>query len=147
MRIPSGRRAGTTRLHERAVLAPISRRQFVRRSAVAVAGVAALDLLGASSAFAKKTPTAAPKPIPGGFKLPTFDLSPDDGDIHVLPPAPGLEMSTITDFNGQIAAAEIQGTAMGSDGSTFAFDTDMRIMQGEYIGEDGQHRNDTFGFI
>jgi len=147
MRIPPGRRAGMSQLYERAVVAPISRRQFVRRGAVAVAGIATLDLLGASPAFAKKTPTAAPKPIPGGFKLPTFELSPDAGDIHVLPPAPGLEMSTITDFNGQIAAAEIQGGAVGSDGSSFAFDTDMRVMQGEYIGEDGQHHNATFGFI
>jgi hypothetical protein len=147
MGIPFGRPAGMSQLYERAVRAQISRRQFVRRGAVAVAGLASLEALAATPAFAKRKPTAAPKPIPGGFKLPTFDLSPDAGDVHVLPPAPGFEMSTITDFNGQIAAAEIQGNAVGSNGSSWTFDTDMRFMQGEYIGEDGEHHNGTFGFI
>jgi hypothetical protein len=147
MRIPSGGQAGMSQLYERAVRAQISRRQFVRHGAVAVAGLAGLEALRAAPAFAKKKPTAAPRPIPGGFKFPNFDLSPAAGDIHVLPPVPGLEMSTITDFNGQIGATEIKGDAVGSDGSSWTFDVDMRFMQGEYIGEDGQHHNGTFGFI
>jgi hypothetical protein len=147
VRIPSDRQVGMSQLYERAVRAEISRRQFVRHGAVAVAGLAGLEALRAAPAFAKKTPTAAPKPIPGGFKLPTFDIVPTGADIHVLPPVPGLELSTITDFNGQVAAAEIGGNAVGSDGSSWTFDTDMRVMQGEYIGADGQHHNGTFGFI
>ena len=147
MGIPSGGPVGMAQLYERALRAEISRRQFVRRGAVAVAGLAGLEAIVAAPAFAKKTPAAAPKPIPGGFKFPNFDLSPTAGDIHVLPPVPGLEMSTITDFNGQIGAADIKGDAVGSDGSSWTFDTDMRFMQGEYIGEDGRHHNGTFGFI
>ena len=111
MGIPSGSPIGMSQLYERAIRAQISRRQFVRRGAVAVVGLAGLEALGAAPALAKKKPTAAPKPIPGGFKFPNFDLSPTAGDIHVLPPVSGLEMSTITDFNGQIGAGEIKGNA------------------------------------
>ncbi len=146
MRIPSGRQVGMSQLYERALRAQISRRQFVHRGAVTVAGLAGLEALRAAPAVAK-TPNTAPKPIPGGFKLPTFDLVPTGADLHVVPPAPGLELSTITDFNGHVAAAEIQGDAVGSDGSSWTFDTDMRVMQGEYIGADGEHHNGTFGFI
>ena len=63
------------------------------------------------------------------------------------PPAVGFEMSTITDFNGVVAAADIQGAATGSDGSTFGFDTDMRFMDGEFVGEDGRLHHGTFGFV
>ena len=51
-----------------------------------------------------------PRPIPGGFDG-NFDPVPADPSVHVLPPAVGFEMSTITDFDGVVGAAEIQGTA------------------------------------
>jgi hypothetical protein len=56
-------------------------------------------------------------------------------------------MSTITDFNGDVAASEIRGTAHGSDGSTWEFDTDMRFMRGVYIDTAGRVREGAFGFI
>jgi len=121
----------------------MSRGQFVR---VTVAGLAGTELLRASPGFSLPS-TAPPKPIPGGFRLSDFSPVPSGADIHVLPPAVGFEMSTITDFNGAIGAAEIQGTATGSDGSSFTFDTDMRFMDGEYVGEDGRHHHGTFGFV
>lgn len=120
----------------------LTRRRFV---GVSAAGVTGAGLLRAVPAFAKST--SAPKPIPGGFALPSFTPVPTNADVHVLPPAIGFEMSTITDFNGTVAAAEIQGTATGSDGSHWFFDTDMRFMDGEYVGEDGQHHHGTFGFV
>jgi hypothetical protein len=120
----------------------MSRRQFVR---VTVAGVAGVQLLRAAPAFSAST--GAPKPIPGGFKLPDFTPVPSGADIHVLPPAVGFEMSTITDFNGSVGAAHIIGTATGSDDSHFFFDADMRFMNGEYVGLDGRHHNATFGFV
>jgi len=49
-------------------------------------------------------------------------------------------MSTITDFNGVVGAADMQGTAEGSDGTTYSFDADMRFMQGLYVGTDGRLR-------
>jgi hypothetical protein len=132
---------------ERFLHGEISRRQFVRRSAVAVAGLAGFELLRGTPAFAKPRLGSAPRPIPGGFAFPDFEIVPTGADLHVIPPVPGLEMSTITDFNGQIAAAEIQGTATDGRGKTFGFDTDMRFMDGEYIGSDGRAYHGTFGFI
>jgi hypothetical protein len=112
---------------------------------ITVAGLAGTELLRVTPAFA--TSTSAPKPIPGGFLVPSFELTPTNPDVHVLPPAIGFEMSTITDFNGTVAATEIQGTATGSDSSSWYFDVDMRFMDGEYVGEDGNHHHGTFGFV
>jgi hypothetical protein len=56
-------------------------------------------------------------------------------------------MSTITDFNGAIGAAEIRGTAHGSDGTSYDFDADMRFMRGTYVGLDGGRRVGAFGFV
>jgi hypothetical protein len=72
---------------------------------------------------------------------------PADPFIHVMPPAVGPEMSTITDFNGVIAAGEMQGTAHGSDGSSYTFDCDMRFMRGAYVRMDGRRRQGAFGFV
>ena len=106
--------------------------------------VGGLSLLDAGPAFASWR--AQPKPIPGGFDE-NFNIVPSDPFIHVLPPAVGFEMSTITDFRGVIAAAEIQGRARGSDGSTYTFDADMRFMHGVYVARDGKRRHGTFGFV
>jgi hypothetical protein len=76
-----------------------------------------------------------------------FQPVPSNPFIHVLPPAVGFEMATITDFNGVVGAAEIQGTAVGSDGSSYAFDTDMRFMQGVFVDDGGRVRRATFGFV
>jgi hypothetical protein len=67
--------------------------------------------------------------------------------FHVLPPAIGFEMATITDFSGVLAAAEIQGTARGSDGSSYTFDADMPAMSGTYVASDGRVRSATSGFV
>ena len=120
----------------------MSRRRFVGAT---VAGLAGSELLRVTPAFAKST--SAPKPIPGGFLVPSFELATTNPDVHVLPPAVGFEMSTITDFNGTVGAADIQGTATGSDGSSWFFDADMRFMDGEYVGEDDKHHHGTFGFV
>ncbi|HEY0415446.1 MAG TPA: hypothetical protein VGC78_03585 [Gaiellaceae bacterium] len=122
-----------------------SRRAFIRRAATAAGGVAAFGLVDATGAFAGAR-GRDPRPIPGGFNG-SFELVPSDPLVHVLPPAVGLEMSTITDFNGVLAAAEIQGTAHGTDGSTYTFDADMRFMQGRYVALDGRLVEGTFGFI
>ena len=130
---------------ERAVTAGMSRTQFLRRGAVATLAVAGgAGLLRARGARAA-TP-ADPKPIPGGFDE-NFNLVPSGAFIHVLPPIIGLEMATITDFDGVIAAAEIQGTAQGTDGTQYTFDTDMRFMHGRYVGMDGRLYQGSFGFI
>jgi hypothetical protein len=126
--------------------ARMSRRQFVYRSAVTVGGLAGLELLRPSLGFSASG--SDPTPIPGGIKFVGNDIAfvPADPDIHVLPPALGLDVSTITDFSGFVAAAEIQGGATGGGGS-FGFDADMRVIQGKYVGEDGRVHEGSFGFI
>ena len=122
----------------------LTRGQFV---GVTFAGLAGTELLRATPALGKST--SAPKPIPGGLVVSPSGITtvPSNPTVHVLPPVIGFEMSTITDFNGTVAAAEIQGTATGSDASHYGFDVDMRFMDGEYVGEDGRHHHGTFGFV
>jgi hypothetical protein len=135
---------GMGRLIDRAVTDRTSRAQVLRRGAVAVGAVSAVSLVDAAPALAWFG--AQPKPIPGAFDQ-NFIPVPKDPFIHVLPPAVGFEMSTITDFRGVLAATEVQGKARGSDGSTYTFDADMRFMRGHYIGRDGRKRWGTFGFV
>ena len=131
-------------LFERAVAASMSRAQFFRRAAISAGAVAGFGLLRARGASAANP--AEPSPIPGGFDE-NFNIVPAGAFIHVLPPTVGFEMATITDFDGVIAAAEIQGTAQGTDGTQYTFDTDMRFMHGQYIGMDGRQYQGSFGFI
>jgi hypothetical protein len=64
---------------------------------------------------------------------------------------PGMDPSSITDFNGFVGVADVQGTgtAHNADGSTetLLYDTDMRFMTGTYVGKDGQNYKGTFGFV
>jgi hypothetical protein len=136
--------AGYDRIFERAVAARTSRGEFLRRGAAAAGAVAGVGLLGAGPALGRSG--AAPKPIPGGLDA-SFTPVPSDPFIHVVFPAVGFEMSTITDFNGVLAAAEIRGTARGSDGTSYTFDADMRFMRGAYIAANGSLREGAFGFV
>src|SRR6266404_6073265 len=128
----------------------LSRRRFLQ----AVAGTA--GALGAG--FLWPTPALAagrdPKPILGGFANPTggpflhVNL-PGPGDA---PPINGNEPATITDFDGFIGVAHVQGTGTGTNtvtGDTFPllFDADMRFMKGIYQRVDGRFREATFGFV
>jgi len=146
--------ADLTRLWSRS----LTRRQLMRTTTGTAALAMGAGLLRGSLASAAPRGTSSPKPIPGGldfFQLLTGTPGPL---FHVLPPTLYLpdgstnEPSTITDFNGFLAAAEIQGTGTATDTSTgettqLTFDVDMRFMDGVYVGEDGRTRRGTFGFI
>jgi hypothetical protein len=97
-------------------------------------------------AHAAPTGGAAPRPIPGGQQF----FGPGTEVFHVFL-GPGVENSTITDFNGAIAAAHILGTVTQVQGGTstsgLLVDGDVRFMQGVYIGVDGKPRQGTFGFF
>jgi hypothetical protein len=124
----------------------ISRRRFVQGSIATAGAITAAALTPAwSVGAAKPSLTAAPKPIPGGFELGGIQF-------HTFFPGFGSENSTITDFNGKIGFAQVQGTGTGVDEATGAetrllFDSDMRFMQGVYVGQDGGTRNGTFAFV
>jgi hypothetical protein len=127
----------------------LSRAQFVRRGAFAAGGAAAAGLLDPLTAFGRAA--GSPSPIPGGFSFATGEPVPVDPDIHVLVPGlipdVALDVSTITDLSGAVAAAEIDGAAHGSDGTEYEFDVDMRVMQGMYVDTGGRLKKGTFGFI
>lgn len=118
----------------------LSRRQVIVAGA---GGAAAATLLSSGLwvprlAHAFAPVPAAPKPIPLTL-----------GPFHVQLIGPGHEPSTITDFNGFVGVADVQGTGTGTGpgAGTLLFDTDMRFMSGEYVGVDGKHYHGTFGFV
>jgi hypothetical protein len=139
----------------------LSRRCFLH----AAAGT--LGALGAGLLW----PTAAraagrdPKPIPGGvpnstggpflhhyFPGPADAMATQDGPPGESRANPGSDPSAITDFEGTIGVAHVQGTGTGTDTDTgnsspLLFDGDLRFMQGVYQSVDGQFREARFVFI
>jgi hypothetical protein len=100
----------------------------------------------------RSLPSVSPIPIPG---QPGFHR--DGGpDIHFQLPGPadntntgrvGGEPSTITDFNGFIGVAHVQGTGTDNQGNTLFWDTDLRFMHGVFQGDDGSIHQGTFAFV
>jgi hypothetical protein len=127
----------------------LSRRQFLGTAASAT-GV----MLGASLvASAWPICCADPVPIPGGLEI----LG--DGTIyHInLPGYPPIgspnpatnDPSLITDFNGHIGLAYVQGRGTHTDKKTgvrrnLPFEVDLRFMKGEFIGADGRRHHGAF---
>ena len=120
----------------------LSRRAFIG-SMAGVAGAAAGAGIFPATVLAKES-NPAPRPttntqIVGGV---TFDVTFF---------GPGIDPSSIWDFNGLVGVAEVQGTgtATNPDGSkeTLLFDTDMRFMSGVYVALDGHVHKGTFGFV
>ncbi len=97
----------------------------------------------------RSLPSAAPFPIPGGLG----PLFPGEPFEHVFLPGPvdaGLpfgEPSAITDFNGFVGAAHVEGTGTGSVGVSALYDVDLRFMQGTYRGDDGNLHFGTFALV
>jgi hypothetical protein len=120
----------------------LTRRAFLGSSTGAVLGA---GLLGPASAFGANPHTdASPTPTANRVTLNglTFALSFF---------GPGLDPSSITDFNGFVGVADVQGTGTasypGGHTETLLYDTDMRFMSGSYVGKDGHVYKGTFGFV
>jgi len=123
----------------------LSRRGFIGRVAGGAGVLVGASLIRPGAVIAaplKKN--ATPKPIPGGFEA---------GGIvfHTYSLGRDQEPSVITDFNGFVGVAQVQGTgtATNPDGSTetLLYDTDMRFMKGVYVGQDERMHQGTFSFI
>lgn len=134
-------------------------RALTRRGLMQAAGAAGLALAGGrllrpAAGWAAPTGRGAePRPIPGGF------VSVDGRRWHAYPPGPSdpldpasvmNEPSAITDFDGVMAIAQVQG--MGTEDSEgrsvpMPYDADMRVMAGRYVGYDGQQHRGTFVLI
>jgi hypothetical protein len=103
-------------------------------------------LVPATSTYAQD---AEPVPIPGGIDIGGGEI------IHTFAPGPielglmgeDIEPNTITNFDGFVAMAYINGTATDADGRTYTMLTDMRFMQGTYVAADGSVNFGTFAFI
>jgi hypothetical protein len=134
----------------------VSRRHFIRTAA----GAGAAGLMVSSGLFSKAfaVPSSSdPKPIPGGEQL----LFPDPTVFHLhlpgFPPFPDnnpatKDPSVITDFNGDVGLAYVNGTGTHTDLVTgdethLTFGVDLRFMKGEYVGEDGNHHHGAFALI
>jgi hypothetical protein len=97
--------------------------------------------------------TCEPQPLP-------HTLDPDGPGplppLHLL--LPGLvhpadaDPSAITDFNGHVGYAVIDGTGLRTDRRTGAvttnpFEVDLRFMKGEFVSADGRHCHGAFALI
>lgn len=89
---------------------------------------------------------AEPRPIPFLFHPP--GLPP----VHAFPPKPGFEHVDITDFDGYLGLASVEGTGTGTDTGTgkrtkLYFSADLRFFAGDYIGLDHRRHRATFSAI
>jgi hypothetical protein len=134
----------------------MSRRQFLKMASLsAVALGATLSL--PRRAFADPPQAADPNPIPGGIR----PFGQGTRLYHVLLPAhPAFgnpdpatnDPSLITDFNGHIGLAYVQGMGTHTNLVTgevrhLPFEVDLRFMKGEYVGVDGRNYNGAFALI
>jgi len=122
----------------------VSRRRFLGRVAGGAGVLVGASMLGPGAVAAPLKKNATPKPIPGGLEFGGITF-------HVYPFGRDQEPSVITDFNGFVGVAQVQGTGVGTnpDGTTetLLYDTDMRFMKGVYVGLDERMHQGTFSFI
>jgi hypothetical protein len=121
----------------------VTRRWVIQGGAVLAGGVLAGASLGAAPASADddRERGARPRPIPGGIQ----PGGPGTEVFHVFLPGAG-DPSTITDFDGVVGIAEVQGVGTGTNSQSH-FDADIRFMRGRYVGLDGHRHQGTFGFV
>ncbi len=118
------------------------------KTAAGTAGLGLISALGMPKLARARAKSGEAIPIPGG-------VSPFGILIHHFPLPPAgtplsnlTEPSEITDFNGFIGDTRIRGAGTGTGFTNpLAFQTDMGFMQGEFVGEDGEHHQGTFVFI
>lgn len=115
-----------------------SRRQVLAGAGLGAAGLLGTQVIGASPALAAQR-AGDPRPIPGGIQ----PFGPNTEVFHLFPPGAG-EPNSITDFNGFIGVANIDGAG---NIPGLSFDVDIRFITGEYIALDGRHSEATFGFL
>lgn len=125
-----------------------SRRQLMK-TAAGTAGLGMISGFGVPKLARAQAGSGEPQPITGGVIA--FGTA-----IHHYPLALSVgkplsqinDPSEITDFNGFVGGVHILGEGTGTGfANPLAFQTDMGFMQGEFIGEDGEHHNRTFVFI
>ncbi len=117
----------------------LTRRQFIGATALATGATVTAGMWMPALA----APSADPRPIPGGIQ----PFGPGTEIFHLFLPEPGSEPSSITDFKGNVGICAVQGTGHSDDGRRWLFDTDLRFMQGTFVGKDGRDHRGTFGLV
>jgi hypothetical protein len=145
----------------------LSRRNLIRGAAGSAAGVGLLLGSGlGSQAFAEDDDEgkrnkckALARPIPHINTPPGthfFFAGPVTGAAAPTDPSGahpnGRDPSTVTDFKGKIAQADLFFSGTGTDLNTgqsapYGFHTDWRFMTGVFVGVDGLQHNGTLSFI
>jgi hypothetical protein len=100
----------------------------------------------------RSLPSAAPLPIPGGVLIPNPFGGPDvhanlPGPVDSSVPGIGGEPSTITDFNGFVGVALVDGTGTDGSGNPLLWEADLRFMKGVYRGADGDFHEGAFALV
>lgn len=121
------------------------RRQFA--SMIAGVSLIAALAIAANPAMASGND---PRPIGGGVQA--QNNGPLVHYYPLLPVRQGVEFSSITDFQGTIGAAHVENMGTLIDKATgiqyrFPFKTDIRFMQGGYVGQDANTYGGTFALI
>jgi hypothetical protein len=102
------------------------------------------------------SPLPAPSPIPGGVEAGPLGfihwfLPGPEGSTTPFAQLPGggldVEPSTLTNFQGFTAFAILAGQAEDSNGTIYNVEFDVRLMEGEYVAEDGSRHQGAFGFF
>ena len=128
--------------------AGFSRRRFLR---AAIGAPALVAVAGKWSRAAAANACGDPNPIPE-----VLELGGGLPDIHLQLPgvATGADTdpSTITDFNGHVGFAVIDGVGQHTNLTTdvtrtLPFEVDLRFMKGEFITEEGGHCNGAFALV
>ena len=150
------------------IIAPVSRRGFIGRTAVAGTGI----MLSSGIPVGGLTPDAPghcgselcnlPVPIPHltptpfGTTIHHFFPGPVEGTATLTDPTgahpDGRDPSEIFNFEGFIGQADLELTGTGENLATgatgrYEFHTDMRFMKGAFVGTDGIERRSTFVFV
>jgi hypothetical protein len=135
---PGGRSVHPGHHHHR-----FSRRALLGGAAGVAGGVAAAGMLP-GTAFAKPKGTADPKPTTSIVEIGGLDFA-----LTFF--GPGLDPASITDFNGFVGVAQVQGTGTATypdrPPETLLFDTDMRFMSGVYVAQDERVHKGAFAFV
>ena len=71
-------------------------------------------------------------------------------DKRILLPGPrrlNFDPSTIGNFQGLVALADVRARARDTTGRAFVMINDIRIFKGDYVSADGVQRRGTFAFV
>ena len=147
------------------VIAALSRRGFFGHAAVASSALLLGSTIPRKAAAAEASPCGLPGVCDFPVPIPHVNMP---GDVHVYFPGPvngapaptdpsgahhaGRDPSMIFNFKGSVGLADLDLTGTGTDLETgvsarYSFHTDIRFMDGIFVGTDQIERKGSFAFV